>query len=247
MINNTKGISTTIFVVGLITAVLISVTLSTSFVAYFDVAPAGPIGPPGLDGEQGIRGVPGIQGPQGEPGPQGPKGETGDVGPQGPKGDTGETGPQGEQGIQGIQGLQGEVGPEGPPGENVVEYVELPNVKNIGTTPQNLGRIIINAPAIGYVVLSVNCYVVTLGDQTACSIGLGRNDDTFDLHETVVGVYDGVSNQRRVFSAASQAVVPVLPGEHTFYVNARKSTVFDLYEINVGGIHLTGIFYANLR
>ena len=130
---------------------------------------------------------------------------------------------------------------------NVVEYLELPGVKDIGTTPQNLGRIIIDAPTIGYVVLSVNTYVVTFGDQTACTIGLSRNDDTFDLHQAVVGVYDGTGNQRRVFSAASQAVVPVLSGEHTFYVNAQKSTVFDLHDVNAGDIYVTGIFYANSR
>jgi len=224
MSNKNFEISKRMFFLGFIGFLLLSSIISYGLISAISIG--------GLIGPQGL---------QGEVGPEGPPGEIGSQGPQG------EMGPQGSQGIQGLIGLQGEVGPEGPPGENVVEYLELPNVKNIGTTPQNLGRIIINTPAIGYVVLSVNAYVVTLGDQTACTIGLSRNDNTFDLHETVVGVYDGVSNQRRVFSAASQAVVPVLPGEHTFYVNAQKSAVFDLYEVNVGGIYVTGIFYANLR
>ena len=195
-------------------------------------------------------GMEGIIGPQGEVGPEGPPGE---IGSQGPQGETGPIGPQGEQGIPGIQGEQGsvgpqgEVGPEGPPGVTVVEYIELPNVKDIGTTPQNLGRIIINAPSIGYVFLSVNAYVVTFGDQTACTIGLSRNDDTFDLHQAVVGVYDGTGNQRRVFSASSQAVVFVLPGNHTFYINAQKTPTFDLHDVNVGDIYVTGVFYANPR
>jgi len=174
----------------------------------------------GIISIMGIEGLIGPEGPQGEPGPQG---------------------------IQGLIGPQGEVGPEGPPGVNIVEYLELPNMKDVGTTPQNLGRIIINATTIGYVVLSVNAYVVTFGDQTACTIGLSRNDDTFDLHQTVVGVYDGTGNQRRVFSAASQAVVSVLPGEHTFYINAQKSPVFDLHDVNVGGIYVIGVFYSNSR
>ncbi|MCW4030958.1 MAG: collagen-like protein [Candidatus Bathyarchaeota archaeon] len=178
---------------------------------------------------------------------EGPKGEPGPIGPEGPPGPQGIQGPIGPQGEQGPVGPQGDVGPQGPPGENVVEYLELPNVKNIGTTPQNLGRIIINAPTIGYVVLSVNAYLVTFGDQTACTIGLGRNDNTFDLHQVVVGVYDGTGNQRRVFSASSQAVVPVLPGDHTFYINAQKSPVFDLHDVNVGDIYVTGVFYANSR
>lgn len=180
-------------------------------------------------------------------GNEGPKGELGPMGPEGPPGPQGMQGPIGPKGEQGPVGDQGEVGPQGPPGETVVEYLELPNVKGIGTIPQNLGRIIINAPTIGYVHLSVNAYVVTFGDQTACTIGLSRNDNTFDLHQVVVGVYDGTGNQRRVFSASSQAVVPVLPGNHTFYVNAQKSAVFDLHEVNVGDIYVTGVFYSNIH
>ncbi len=192
-----------------------------------------------------LLGFGGPQGVQGEQGPIGPQGIQGIPGPQGLPG------PQGEIGPQGDTGLQGEIGPQGPPGEilgsNVVEYQILPNLKDIGTTPQNLGRIIIDAPTIGYVHLSMNCYVVTFGDQTSCTVGLSRNPDNFDLHQAVVGVYDGTGNQRRVFSASSQAVVPVLPGEHTFYINAQKSPTFDLHDVNVGDIYVTGVFYANPR
>jgi hypothetical protein len=174
----------------------------------------------------------GLIGPQGEIGPQGPQGE---IGPQGPQGEIGPQGPQGE------------IGPQGPPGVTVVERQTLPDVENIGTTVQNLGRIIIDAPTTGYVVLTLTATVVTLGDQTSCSIGLATTDSSFDLHRTGVGVIDGTSNQRNIYSAASHAVVSVLPGEHTFYVNAQKSTVFNLYEVNIDDIFISAIFYSNVN
>ena len=149
--------------------------------------------------------------------------------------------------IGGLIGPQGEVGPQGPPGVTVVERQTLPDVKNIGTTVQNLGRIIIDAPTTGYVVLTLTATVVTLGDQTSCSIGLATTDSSFDLHRTGVGVIDGTSNQRNIYNAASHAVVSVLPGEHTFYVNAQKSTVFNLYEVNIDDIFISAIFYSNLN
>ena len=218
MNNKNNGISRKIFLLSMIGILILSTIISYGLVSILDTQE-----------KEAIKGEPGPIGPEGPPGPQGIEG------PIGPQGDPGPIGPQGD------------VGPMGPPGENVVEYLQLPNVKNISTTPQNLGRIIINAPTIGYVVLSVNAYVVTFGDQTSCTIGLSRNVNNFDLHQAVVGVYDGTGNQRRVFSASSQAVVPVLPGNHTFYVNAQKSTVFDLHDVNVGDIYVTGIFYANSR
>ena len=192
-----------------------------------------------------LLGFGGLQGVQGEQGPIGPQGIQGIPGPQGLPG------PQGEIGPQGDTGPQGEIGSQGPPGEtlgaNVIEYQILPNLKDISTTTQNLGRIIIDAPTIGYVHLSMNCYIVTFGDQTSCTVGLSRSTDNFDLHQAVVGVYDGTGNQRRVFSASSQAVVSVLPGNHTFYINAQKSPTFDLHDVNIGDIYVTGIFYANPR
>jgi hypothetical protein len=179
---------------------------------------------------------------------QGIQGEQGPIGPQGIQGIPG---PQGLPGPQGDTGLQGEIGPQGPPGENlganVVEYQILPNVKDIGTTTQNLGRIIIDVPTIGYVHLSMNCYIVTFGDQTSCTVGLSRNSDNFDLHQAVVGVYDGTGNQRRIFSASSQAIVSLLPGNHTFYINAQKSPTFNLHDVNIGDNYVTGVFYANPR
>ena len=113
MANNTGGISMTMFIAGIVIAILASIALSTVIAAQFAVGPQGPEGP---QGEQGIQGILGIQGVAGPEGLQGPKGDKGDTGSQGPKGDTGDTGPEGPKGDTGEQGLQGEVGPEGPAG-----------------------------------------------------------------------------------------------------------------------------------
>jgi len=98
------GISTTIFIAGLIIAVLASSALSTTIATQWAVGPQGPKGDTGDIGPEGPIGPQGEQGIQGPTGPQGPKGDTGDIGPEGP------IGPQGEQGIQ------GPTGPQGPPG-----------------------------------------------------------------------------------------------------------------------------------
>jgi len=115
------GISTTIFIAGLIVAVLASSALSTTVATQLAVGPQGPKGDQGDTGSQG---------------PIGPQGETGPAGPQGLKGDVGDTGPQGTQGIQGIQGPKGETGDtgsEGPPGPPAV-FVSRSAEDIIGTT-----------------------------------------------------------------------------------------------------------------
>jgi len=184
-------------------------------------------------------------------GSTGPQGEMGLVGLQGIEGDVGPVGPQGEQGPQGLigtigsQGPQGEIGPQGPPGVNVVETVFIDSVRDIGIDVQNLGKITIDVPTDGVVYLSVTAYVIVFGDQTTCYLGLGTETDVLDLHQTYVGDLDGSSTalQRRAFSATSHAVVPVTTGTHTFFVNAQKSTVFNAYYVNIGGIYLTAVFY----
>ena len=90
-----KLVSMTVFLAGLIAAILISSVVSTVVSTQWAVGPQGPEGP---------------QGPQGEQGETGAAGATGATGPQGTKGDKGDT------------GATGETGPEGPPG-NATRYV----------------------------------------------------------------------------------------------------------------------------
>jgi len=184
----------------------------------------------------------GSTGPQGEMGPVGLQGIEGDVGPVGPQG---EQGPQGLTGATGSQGPQGEIGSQGPPGVNVVETVYIESVKDIGVDIQNLGKITIDVSTDGVVYLSVAAYVIVFDDQTTCSLGLGTETDVLDLHQTYVGDYDGSITvlQRRAYSASSHVVVSVTAGTHTFFVNAQKSTVFNAYDVNIGGIYLSAVFY----
>ncbi len=77
------GISTTIFIVGLVAAILASSLISTVATTQLGL----------VQGPKGDTGPQGPQGSQGEQGPQGPQG------PEGPTGATGATGPQGEPGI----------------------------------------------------------------------------------------------------------------------------------------------------
>jgi len=95
-VKGSTGVSTRIFLVGLILAILIS---STGTYAALSLA-----GFPAPKGDKGNLGPQGIAGNQGSPGPQG------ETGPQGPQG---ETGPQGARGPQGPQGERGPVGPSG--------------------------------------------------------------------------------------------------------------------------------------
>ena len=87
------GISTRMFAIGLICAILISGVGTYAILKATGVG--GPQGPKGIAGEMGLAGVQGLQGPKGDIGPTGPKGDKGDRGPQGlqgPKGDKGDPG-----------------------------------------------------------------------------------------------------------------------------------------------------------
>lgn len=91
------GISRTVFIVGLVIAILVSSLISVVAVTQ----------------------MPFIKGPKGD---KGDKGDTGAIGPQGAQGSQGPQGPQGPQGLQGIQGPQG---PQGPAGQDASIAAEL--------------------------------------------------------------------------------------------------------------------------
>lgn len=113
MSKGTSGVSTTIFVIGIIGSILVSSALSTVIATQFAIGPQGPAGPQGSKGDKGDTGLQGVQGPQGATGPQGLTGATGVQGATGPAGADGEDGATGPQGIQGIQGATGATGPQG--------------------------------------------------------------------------------------------------------------------------------------
>ena len=86
------GISKTMFIVGIVTALLASSLISVVAVTQ----------------------MPFIKGPKGDKGDKGDTGATGATGPQGIQGSQGATGSQGPQGLQGIQGPQGPAGSTAP-------------------------------------------------------------------------------------------------------------------------------------
>lgn len=88
-----KYVSVSVFLVGLVVAVLVSSVVS---VALASVLAVGPQGPEGSQGEQGVQGLTGDTGPQGPVGPAGAKGDKGDKGDTGATGATGAQGPAGE-------------------------------------------------------------------------------------------------------------------------------------------------------
>ena len=51
MSNNTSGVSTMMFVAGIIVAILVSSALSTVIATQFAVGPQGPVGPQGSKGD----------------------------------------------------------------------------------------------------------------------------------------------------------------------------------------------------
>jgi hypothetical protein len=85
MTSNSRGV-TTIFAVGMVASILISVLLSTVIATQLAVGPQGEQGPVGPTGDTGPQGSQGPQGATGDTGPEGPQGQVGPEGPQGPPG-----------------------------------------------------------------------------------------------------------------------------------------------------------------
>jgi len=86
---NEKLVSRTVFLAGIIAAILVACTVSTLASTQIITGPQGPQGPQGSPGETG---APGSQGPQGA------TGSTGSTGATGTTGATGATGPAGKDG-----------------------------------------------------------------------------------------------------------------------------------------------------
>jgi hypothetical protein len=97
-------VSKTVFLAGLLVAILVSsgasAVVSTQWAK-------GPKGDTGDVGPQGIQGVPGELGPTGAQGPKGDTGATGAIGAIGATGATGATGPQGPAGVFTITNMSG--------------------------------------------------------------------------------------------------------------------------------------------
>jgi hypothetical protein len=182
-----------------------------------------------------------ITGPQGPQGPAGPQGDAGSVGPQGPEG------PQGETGPEGAQGPQGEQGPEGPPGIGVIEYNDTYAQAYFGvlsTTPTNLADVTLNAPADGYVHLTLTALARTGGDSTAVILGLGTTINSTDLYYTYAGVTEGTGTLYTLWPITAQAVVSVTEGKsYTFFATGYKSPSSAAQSVYLWYPSLIAVFY----
>ena len=83
-VKNIIGVSKTMFIIGIIIAILSSTVVSTVVTIQWARGPKGEKGDPGPQGIQGLQGPQGEQGPIGPQGEQGPQGIQGPIGPPGP-------------------------------------------------------------------------------------------------------------------------------------------------------------------
>ena len=111
-----KVIPMTVFLAGLIVAILVSTGVSAVVSTQWARGPQGPEGPRGEQGIQGLTGATGSTGAIGATGPAGEKGDKGDPGATGATGAQGPTGPAGAAGVTGATGAQGPAGATGATG-----------------------------------------------------------------------------------------------------------------------------------
>jgi hypothetical protein len=221
------GISTIIFVVGLIIAILVASAISTVVSMQF------------ITGKQGPQGEKGDTGPQGEQGPQGETGATGATGATGSAGASGATGATGAQGPQGVQG---------PPGITTVNSSSILFV-NATLNPTPITNVTITAPANGVVIVTLNVGYVQMYYNNSCGLYLGTsptspNWNNLDIcyHGTTT---TGPTNEWVFFDMTAQAAYPVTSGnKYTFYATALRYLGPDDSIMYLGSIRLIAAFSA---
>ncbi|MCL1977578.1 MAG: collagen-like protein [Candidatus Bathyarchaeota archaeon] len=129
-----KSVSRTIFVIGIITAIIVASAISAFAATQLITGSQGEIGPQGVKGDTGDVGPQGSVGATGPKGDQGVTGATGAAGLQGAKGDPGEPGPKGDTGAVGPQGATGAAGATGDTGATGATGSQGPAGKDGSTT-----------------------------------------------------------------------------------------------------------------
>jgi hypothetical protein len=223
-IPNSKGITTVVFVVGLIAAILVASLISVGVSSL------------GIVGQKGEKGDKGDTGATGETGATGATGATGPAGATGATGSTGATGPQGPQGIQ------------GPPGVTTVNSSSVLFVDaTINYTP--ITNVTITAPANGVVIVTLNVGYVQMYYNNSCGLYLGTsptspNWNNLDIcyHGTTT---TGPTNEWVFFDMTAQAAYPVTSGnKYTFYATALRYLGPDDSIMYLGSIRLIAAFSA---
>jgi hypothetical protein len=93
-----KVVSKTVFLAGIIVAIIAASLISIIVSSQLITGPLGSTGPKGDTGAIGLQGPTGSTGPKGDPGPIGATGSTGSTGPKGDIGAIGSQGPAGKDG-----------------------------------------------------------------------------------------------------------------------------------------------------
>jgi hypothetical protein len=223
-----SGITTTLFVVGLVIAILvasaISIVVSTQLVT-------GPQGPQGEKGDTGAQG------------PAGAKGETGATGPAGATGATGSAGSAGATGAQGVQG---------PPGVTTVNSTSILSIDattGSGVNPTPIGNVTITAPANGVVIVTLSVGYVQMYNNNSCGLYLGTsptspNWNNLDICYHGTTTY-GPTNERIWFDMTAQAAYPVTSGnKYTFYAFALRYNMPDDSAMSINSIRIIAAFSA---
>ena len=219
--------TTVVFVVGLVAALLIASLISTGVSSFLAV------------GQRGEKGDKGDTGPTGATGPAGPTGATGATGATGPAGATGASGPTGSQGPQGIQG---------PPGATTINSSSILFL-NATINPTPITNVTITAPANGVVIVSFHVGYVQMYNNNSCGIYLGTsptspNWNNLDIayHGTTMA---GPTNEKVLFDLTAQAAYPVTAGNrYTFYATAVRYLGPDVSEMSLGSIRMIAAFSA---
>lgn len=227
MIRTTKGVTTVVFVVGLVAAILIASLISVGISSLLTV------------GQKGEKGNKGDTGSTGATGPMGPPGATGATGATGPAGATGTAGATGSQGPQGIQG---------PPG---VTTVNSSNILFLNATinPTPIANVTITAPANGVVIVSFHVGYVQMYNNNSCGIYLGTSPTSPNWNNLDIAYHGttmtGSTNEWVFFDMTAQAAYPVTAGnKYTFYATAIRYLGPDEAPMYLGSIRMIAAFSA---
>jgi hypothetical protein len=225
-----KGITTVVFVVGLVAAILVASLISVG---------ASSLGIVGQKGEKGDKGDTGATGAAGAIGATGAAGATG---PAGAKGDAGSTGATGATGSQGPQGIQG------PSGITTVNSSSILFV-NATLNPTPITNVTVTAPANGVVIVTLHVGYVQMYNNNSCGLYLGTsptspNWNSLDIayHGTTI---TGPTNEWVLFDMTAQAAYTVTSGnKYTFYATAIRYLGPDDSTMYLGSIRLIAAFSA---
>ncbi len=217
---NSSGITTIVFVIGLIVAIIAASAIST------------------VVSMQLVTGTQGPQGEKGDTGLQGSAGAKGDTGATGSAGSTGATGSTGSTGAQGAQGVQG------PPGATIVNSSSLNSIS--ATYGTAIGNVTITAPANGVVVVTLNVGYVDMYNNNSCVLYLGTTPGGNTLDVCSHGArYLPATTQQVYFDMTAQAAYTVTSGTKvTFYATATRYFGLDDAPMYLNNIHLIAAFLA---